>query len=123
MVLADAAIMRRLWPARGMVVDPGLHGFHWMGQQAIDYIVSSAHFTADEANDYVARIAVMPGQLIAYDCGGLEIRELRSKAEAPLGVDLTYDAFTPPCLREASFRLRNCAFTLRHGLHRNYHPN
>jgi uncharacterized protein (DUF885 family) len=25
----DAAVLRRLWPARGMVVDPGLNAFHW----------------------------------------------------------------------------------------------
>ena len=33
--MEDAAIMRRLWPARGMVVDPGLHALHWTRQQAV----------------------------------------------------------------------------------------
>lgn len=31
----EAAILRRLWPARGMVVDPGLHAFHWTREHAI----------------------------------------------------------------------------------------
>lgn len=81
----DAAVMRRLWPARGMVVDPGLHAFHWTRQQAVDYIVASGHFTPEVANDYVDRIAVMPGQLTSYDSGALEIRALRIEAEAKLG--------------------------------------
>ncbi len=81
----DAAVMRRLWPARGMVVDPGLHAFHWTRQQAVDYMVASGHLSADAANDYVDRIAVMPGQLTSYDSGGLEIKALRAEAESKLG--------------------------------------
>ncbi len=81
----DAAIMRRLWPARGMVVDPGLHAFHWTRQQAVDYMVSSGHFTAEVANEYVDRSAVAPGQLTSYDSGGLEIKRLRTEAQTKLG--------------------------------------
>ncbi len=81
----DAAVMRRLWPARGMVVDPGLHALHWTREQAVNYIVASGHFTQTVAEDYVDRIAVMPGQLTSYDTGGLEIKELRKEAETKLG--------------------------------------
>ena len=96
----DAAIMRRLWPARGMVVDPGLHAFHWTRQQAIDYIVASGRFTAEEANDYVDRIAVMPGQLTSYDSGGLEIKRLREKAKATLGSNFDLRRFNKALLEE-----------------------
>jgi uncharacterized protein (DUF885 family) len=96
----DAAILRRMWPARGMVVDPGLHVFHWSRQQAIDYIMESGRFTADEANDYVDRIAVMPGQLTAYDSGALEIMALRSEAESKLGKRFDLKAFNQAVLDE-----------------------
>ena len=96
----DVAIMRRLWPARGMVVDPGLHAFHWTRQQAVDYIVSSGHFTLDVANDYVDRIAVMPGQLTSYDSGGLEIKRLRADAEANLGARFDLRRFNRAVLEE-----------------------
>lgn len=81
----DAAIIRRLWPARGMVVDPGLNVFHWTRQRAIDYMVASGRFTPAEANDYVDRIAVMPAQLTSYDTGATTIETLRREAEAKLG--------------------------------------
>jgi uncharacterized protein (DUF885 family) len=96
----DAAIVRRLWPARGMVVDPALHAFHWTRQQAIDYIVASGHFTAEEANDYVDRIAVMPGQLTSYDSGGLEIKMLRDEAETKLGRRFDLRRFNKTLLEE-----------------------
>lgn len=96
----DAAILRRLWPAHGMVVDPGLHAFHWTRQQAIDYMVASGHFTAEQANDYVDRIAVMPGQLTSYDTGALLIWSLRHKAEATLGARFDLRAFNRAVLEE-----------------------
>jgi uncharacterized protein (DUF885 family) len=96
----DAAILRRLWPAHGMVVDPGLHALHWTRQRAIDYMVSSGHFTAEQANDYVDRIAVMPGQLTSYDTGALLIWSLRHKAEAALGARFDLRAFNRAILEE-----------------------
>jgi uncharacterized protein (DUF885 family) len=96
----DADVMRRLWPARGMVVDPGLHAFHWTRQQAVDYMVSSGHFSADAANDYVDRMAVMPGQLTSYDSGGLEIKRLRAEAQARLGDRFDLRRFNRAVLEE-----------------------
>ncbi len=102
----DAAILRRLWPARGMVVDPGLHAFHWTRQQAIRYIVASGRFTEEEANDYVDRIAVMPGQLTSYDSGGLEIKALREEAEAKLGGSFDLRRFNRAILEEGVVPLK-----------------
>ena len=104
--IEDAAIVRRLWPARGMVVDPGLHAFHWTRQQAIDYIVASGHFTAEEANDYVDRIAVMPGQLTSYDAGALEIMALQSDAKAKLGHNFDLRRFNRVILEDGAIPLR-----------------
>ncbi len=80
-----ALMTRRLWPARGMVIDPGLHLMGWSRQQVIDFIVQSGRFSAREADDAVDRIAIWPGQATAYDSGGLEIMALRRGAEAALG--------------------------------------
>ena len=96
----DALILRRVWPARGMVVDPGLHAMHWSRQQAIDYLVSTGRYDAGSANDYVDRMAVMPGQLTSYDSGGLEIRALRQEAEARLGAAFNLRQFNHVLLEE-----------------------
>ena len=65
-----------------MVVDPGLHVFHWTRQQVIDYLVSTGRFNPKSANDTVDRNAAMPVQLTAYDSGGLEIKALRAHVMA-----------------------------------------
>ena len=78
-------ITRRAWPARGMVVDPGIHLFGWTREEAIDFMMESGRFPDSMGDDMVDRIAILPGQLTAYDSGGLEIFALRKEAEAALG--------------------------------------
>ncbi len=78
-------IRRRAWPARGMVVDPGIHLFGWTREQAVEYMIESGRFAAERGDEMVDRIAILPGQLTAYDSGGLEIFALRQEAEAALG--------------------------------------
>jgi uncharacterized protein (DUF885 family) len=97
---ADAAILRRVWPARGMVVDPGLHAFHWSREQAIRYLVSTGRYTRKSADDMVDRIAVLPGQLTTYDSGALEIQALRTEAERRLGKKFDLKAFNEVVLEE-----------------------
>jgi len=80
-----AKISRRIWPARGMVADPGLHLFGWTREQTIDYLASTGRFSRAAAADTVDRMAVMPAQLTSYDSGGLEIFALRKQAERELG--------------------------------------
>jgi uncharacterized protein (DUF885 family) len=96
----DALILRRAWPARGMVVDPGLHAMKWSRQQAIDYIVASGRFDSKQADDTVDRIAVLPGQLTAYDSGGLEFRALRAEAQAALGTRFDLRRFNTAAIEE-----------------------
>ena len=80
-----ALMTRRLWPARGMVVDPGIHLMGWSREQAIAFVRESGRFSGPEADDLVDRVAVWPGQLTAYDSGALEIMALRREAEQALG--------------------------------------
>ena len=78
-------ITRRAWPARGMVVDPGIHLFGWSREQAIEFMMESGRFPESMGDEMVDRIAILPGQLTAYDSGGLEILALRRQAEEALG--------------------------------------
>ena len=78
-------ILRRAWPATGMVVDPGIHLFGWTREQASEYMNETGRFPASMGDEMVDRIAILPGQLTAYDSGGLEIVALRRQAEAALG--------------------------------------
>jgi uncharacterized protein (DUF885 family) len=76
---------RRLWPARGMVIDPGIHLFGWTRERAIEFARESGRFEDDALEQLVDRIAVWPGQLTAYDTGALEFFALRCQAERALG--------------------------------------
>ncbi len=78
-------IARLAWPARGMVVDPGIHVMGWTREQAIEFMGEAGRMTAKELDDMVDRIAILPGQLTAYDSGGLEIFALRELAQERLG--------------------------------------
>lgn len=80
-----ARITRRLWPARGMVADPGIHVYDWTTEQASAFLAESGRFSPEESVALITRIAAIPGQLTAYDSGALVIFELRREAEQALG--------------------------------------
>ncbi|MGD9801141.1 MAG: DUF885 family protein, partial [Parvularculaceae bacterium] len=87
------AISRRAWPARGMVVDPGIHLYGWTNEQAAAFLVESGRFDEKTAEAMLDRIAVIPGQLTAYDTGGLEIASLRAEAVQRLGARFDIQSF------------------------------
>ncbi|MET0395616.1 MAG: DUF885 domain-containing protein [Longimicrobiaceae bacterium] len=105
-----ARVTRRIWPARGMVVDPGIHVMGWTREQAVRYLMETGR-GRESAETMVDRIAVLPGQLTAYDTGGLEFFALRERAERELGpafdvrdfhdAVLGHGTITLPMLREA----------------------
>jgi uncharacterized protein (DUF885 family) len=76
---------RRLWPARGMVIDPGIHMFGWTREQTIKFVADGGRFEDETARALVDRVAMWPGQLTAYDTGALEFFALRKQAEQTLG--------------------------------------
>ncbi len=87
------AISRRAWPARGMVLDPGLHRYGWTNEQVKAFAIESGRFTDESAEVLLDRIAALPGQLTAYDTGGLEIVRLRNEAVRRLGARFDIQAF------------------------------
>ena len=86
-------IKRRAWPARGMVVDPGIHLFGWTREEAIEFMNESGRFPESMGDQMVDRIAILPGQLTTYDSGGLEILALRQQAERAMGEDFDIREF------------------------------
>lgn len=98
-------ILRRAWPARGMVVDPGIHLFGWTREQAREFMIEAGRFPASQADDMVDRIAILPGQLTAYDSGGLEILALRREAEKALGDDFDIREFHDRILENGTIPL------------------
>jgi uncharacterized protein (DUF885 family) len=78
----SARILRRAWPARGMVVDTGLHLLGWSNEQAAAYLVESGSPNiALDPDALLDRMAVIPAQLTSYDSGALEIFALRRMME------------------------------------------
>jgi len=98
-------INRRAWPARGMVVDPGLHLFGWTREQAIEFMLNSGRFPESKGDEMVDRIAILPGQLTAYDSGGLEILALRRQAETALKGDFDIREFHDRVLENGTIPL------------------
>jgi len=98
-------ISRLAWPARGMVVDPGIHLLGWSREHAIAFMAQSGRLTESELDDMVDRIAVLPGQLTSYDSGGLEILALRQEASRKLGDDFDVREFHDRILENGSIPL------------------
>jgi uncharacterized protein (DUF885 family) len=98
-------ILRLAWPARGMVVDPGIHLYGWTREQAIEFMGEAARMTDEQLDAMVDRIAILPGQLTAYDSGGLEIMALRAEAEAALGENFDIRAFHDTVLENGTLPL------------------
>lgn len=98
-------ITRRAWPARGMVVDPGIHLFGWTREEAIDFMMESGRFPESMGDEMVDRIAILPGQLTAYDSGGLEILALRRLAEETLEDDFDIREFHDRILENGTIPL------------------
>jgi len=98
-------ILRRAWPARGMVVDPGIHLFGWTREQAIAFLIESGSFSVNDAEQMVDRIAILPGQLTAYDSGGLEIFALRKLAEDAMGKNFDIREFHDRILENGTIPL------------------
>ena len=74
-----------MWRAIRLVVDTGIHQFHWTRDQAIELFEENTAKTRHDIENEVDRYIAWPGQALAYKIGELRIRELRSRAETELG--------------------------------------
>lgn len=81
----SAKILRRAWPARGMVADTAMHLLGWSNQKVADFLVESGASFAEDPSLAMDRMAAIPAQLTSYDSGALEIFALRAQMEKAQG--------------------------------------
>ena len=98
----SAKILRRAWPARGMVADVALHILGWSNEKVTDYFVESGASFINDTDTMLDRMAVMPSQLTSYDSGALEIFALRRQMEQQMGKDFDIKQFHQLILKNGS---------------------
>lgn len=82
----SARILRRAWPARGMVADPAMHLLGWSNEKVAAFLVESGMpDIALDPNALLDRMAIMPAQLTTYDSGALELFALRQQMQEARG--------------------------------------
>ncbi len=111
----SALIEIRAWPARGMVVDPGLHLQGWTKEQAIAYMMESGRDRVTAESIY-RRVIIWPAQLTSYDVGGEEIKALRKLAEERLGNKFDIRTFHSKILENGSIPLSALRTTIENWL-------
>ena len=73
------------WRASRLVVDTGMHALGWSRSMAIEFMAAHTALALNNIANEVDRYIGWPGQALAYKIGQLEIRRLRSEAQAALG--------------------------------------
>ncbi|MGB8169955.1 MAG: DUF885 domain-containing protein, partial [Chthoniobacteraceae bacterium] len=74
-----------MWRAVRLVVDTGIHAFHWEREKAIAFFRENAPKSEQDIVNEVDRYISWPGQALAYKIGELKIKELRARATKQLG--------------------------------------
>lgn len=74
-----------LFRACRLVVDTGIHLHGWTRDAAIGFMARRLAMDPGTIAAEVDRYAGLPGQALAYQIGGLKLRELRRRAESALG--------------------------------------
>jgi uncharacterized protein (DUF885 family) len=118
-----AAISRRAWPARGMMVDTGIHAFGWDRARAEAFIAESRIVPDSEVPALVDRIVATPGQLTAYDSGALTIFALRREAESALGDAFDIAAFHDALLAGGAVPLTQLELRMRNWIAQRLDPD
>ena len=99
------ALVAELWRSIRLVVDTGIHAKGWSRAEVLDYMRANAPVAEARAVSEAERFMALPGQALAYKIGQMEIRRLRSEAEAALGDEFDVRDFHREVLRHGSLPL------------------
>ena len=94
-----------MWRAVRLVIDTGMHRFHWTRPEAIDYFATNTPKTMLDIENEVDRYIAWPGQALAYKIGQLKIVQLRRRAESELGDKFDVRNFHDVILAEGAVTL------------------
>jgi uncharacterized protein (DUF885 family) len=94
--------------AARLVVDTGLHAFHWTRQRAVEQLLA-AGLSETDAGIEADRYVVLPGQALTYKTGQREIQRLRREAAAVLGPAFDIKAFHDAVLGHGTLPLATLA--------------
>ena len=78
-------LLYEMWRACRLVVDTGIHAFHWTREHAIAYMRDHTALSELNIANEVDRYIGWPGQALAYKLGEITISGLREEAETKLG--------------------------------------
>ncbi len=94
--------------AARLVVDTGLHAFHWSRERSVNQLLE-AGLSETEAAIEADRYICWPGQALAYKTGQREIERLRSEASTKLGARFDIRAFHDAILGHGTLPLATLA--------------
>jgi uncharacterized protein (DUF885 family) len=96
------------WRAARLVVDTGLHAFHWSQERSIAQL-RAAGLTETDALIETDRYICLPAQALTYKVGQREIERLRREATARLGSGFDLRAFHDAVLGHGTLPLATLA--------------
>lgn len=91
--------------ASRLVVDTGIHAFHWTREQAVSYLKQHTAMDDFVTEAEVDRYIMNPGQATSYMLGKLEIESLRDEAKKRLGKRFNIREFHNQVLKNGTLTL------------------